>query len=126
MNTAEILKKIRSVKLCLMAHPDNEPDSEFADRISDMEEIELELSVATPEAEAEYLRQDRNMYMSAYDDKVLEIESLKSRIKELEAAIKKDEPDLVAKDDYEPSKIHPQPSEPVASHSSTSGNNIEQ
>jgi hypothetical protein len=42
------------------------------------------------------------------------------------AAIKKDEPDLVAKDNYEPSKIHPQPSEPVASHSCTEGNSIEQ
>ena len=40
----EILNKIKSVKLCLMAHPDNEIDSEFADRISDLEEIENELS----------------------------------------------------------------------------------
>ena len=40
----EILNKIKSVKLCLMAHPDNEIDSEFADRISDLEEIEYELS----------------------------------------------------------------------------------
>jgi hypothetical protein len=40
----EILNKIKSVKLCLMAHPDNETDSEFADRISDLEEIENELS----------------------------------------------------------------------------------
>lgn len=39
-----ILEKIKSVKLCLMAHPDNEVDSEFADRISDLEEIENELS----------------------------------------------------------------------------------
>ena len=40
----EILNKIKSVKLCLMAHPDNEQDSEFEDRISDLEEIENELS----------------------------------------------------------------------------------
>ena len=40
----EILNKIKSVKLCLIAHPDNEQDSEFADRISDLEEIENELS----------------------------------------------------------------------------------
>ena len=39
-----ILNKIKSVKLCLIAHPDNEIDSEFADRISDLEEIEKELS----------------------------------------------------------------------------------
>lgn len=36
----EVLEKIRSIKLCLMAHPDNEDYSEFADRISDLEEIE--------------------------------------------------------------------------------------
>lgn len=40
----EILNKIKSVKSCIMAHPDNEQDSEFADRISDLEEIENELS----------------------------------------------------------------------------------
>ena len=39
----DILKKIKSTKLCLMAHPDNEVDSEFADRITDLEEIEIEL-----------------------------------------------------------------------------------
>ena len=39
-----ILSKIRSVKLCMMAHPDNEQDSEFEDRISDLEEIENVLS----------------------------------------------------------------------------------
>ena len=39
-----ILNKIKSVKLCLMAHPDNEINSEFADRIADLEEIEDELS----------------------------------------------------------------------------------
>lgn len=37
------LNKIKSVKLCLMAHPDNKEHSEFADRISDLEEIENEL-----------------------------------------------------------------------------------
>ena len=40
-----MLQKIRSVKLCLMAHPDNEPNSEFEDRISDLEEIEKELKL---------------------------------------------------------------------------------
>jgi len=40
----EILNKIKSVKLCLMAHPDNEINSEFADRISGLEEIENLLS----------------------------------------------------------------------------------
>jgi hypothetical protein len=40
----KMLKKIKSIKLCLMAHPDNEIGSEFADRISDLEEIENELS----------------------------------------------------------------------------------
>lgn len=33
------LEKLNSLLLCLSAHPDNEPDSEFADRISDLEEL---------------------------------------------------------------------------------------
>jgi len=40
----DFLKKIKSVKLCLMAHPDNQVNSEFADRISDLEEIENKLA----------------------------------------------------------------------------------
>lgn len=40
----DILRKIKSTRLCLMAHPDNEEHSEFADRISDLEKIEDELS----------------------------------------------------------------------------------
>ena len=35
----QIMQKLRSVRLCLMAHPDNEPDSEFADRIEDIDEL---------------------------------------------------------------------------------------
>jgi hypothetical protein len=39
----EILQKLRSIELCLTAHPDNEPDSEFADRISDLQELQSEI-----------------------------------------------------------------------------------
>jgi hypothetical protein len=39
MKKEQILTKLNSVLLCMSAHPDNEPDSEFADRISDLEEI---------------------------------------------------------------------------------------
>lgn len=35
----KIKQKLRSAELCLSAHPDNEPDSEFADRISDLQEL---------------------------------------------------------------------------------------
>ena len=35
--------KINSVLLCMMAHPDNQPDSEFADRIDDLIEIQNQL-----------------------------------------------------------------------------------
>lgn len=48
MNTEklnEIVSKLKSVQLCMMAHPDNEPDSEFEDRIDDLEEIINDLSV---------------------------------------------------------------------------------
>ena len=38
------LDKIKSVKLCLMAHPDNTEGSEFADRISDLASIEDEIN----------------------------------------------------------------------------------
>jgi hypothetical protein len=42
--TDEQFEKIRmainSTNLCLMAHPDNEPDSEFADRIYDLQECQ--------------------------------------------------------------------------------------
>jgi len=40
MDIEEIKEKLFSIKQCMMAHPDNEQDSEFADRISDLEELE--------------------------------------------------------------------------------------
>ena len=43
ISISSMFQKIRSVKLCLMAHPDNEEHSEFADRISDLEGIENQL-----------------------------------------------------------------------------------
>lgn len=39
MEKAKKILKLNSVLLCLLAHPDNEPDSEFLDRISDLQEI---------------------------------------------------------------------------------------
>lgn len=39
----QILAKLRSVELCLSAHPDNEEHSEFADRISDLQELQKEV-----------------------------------------------------------------------------------
>ena len=36
----EILKALHSIKLCLMAHPDNEENSEFEIRINQIQEIE--------------------------------------------------------------------------------------
>ena len=35
----QILRKLRSIRSCIMAHPDNELDSEFADRIEDLDEL---------------------------------------------------------------------------------------
>lgn len=40
MEKEEVLRKINSVFLCLQSHPDNEINSEFADRINDLIEIE--------------------------------------------------------------------------------------
>jgi len=57
MDDREILKKLRSVSLYLIAHPDNEPDSEFTDRISDIAEIQEELSNRqTPKIVKDYLK----------------------------------------------------------------------
>lgn len=39
MDNEEMIKRVNSVILCLMAHPHNEPDSEFADRIDDLCEV---------------------------------------------------------------------------------------
>lgn len=39
MTDKEIIKKLNSVWLMLEVHPDNEPDSEFSDRIKDISEI---------------------------------------------------------------------------------------
>lgn len=38
-NLKSVKQKINSVLLCLMAHPDNEPNSEFADRINDLIDV---------------------------------------------------------------------------------------
>ena len=40
----QILSKLRSVKLFLSSHPDNEENSEFSDRISDIQELQKEVS----------------------------------------------------------------------------------
>jgi hypothetical protein len=48
MTKEEKLQKLNSLLFCLSAHPENEPDSEFADRISDLEElIEHEKNLTT-------------------------------------------------------------------------------
>jgi hypothetical protein len=43
MKKEEMLRNIQSVKLCMMAHPDNTEGSEFEDRIDDLDEIEQKL-----------------------------------------------------------------------------------
>lgn len=35
----DIFTKLKSIELCLSAHPDNEEHSEFADRIEDLQEL---------------------------------------------------------------------------------------
>ena len=39
MDKQSIIKKLESLKLNLSVHPENEPNSEFEDRITDLEEI---------------------------------------------------------------------------------------
>ena len=43
MTKQEMLNKINSVWLCMTAHPDNTINSEFEDRINDLEEVCKEL-----------------------------------------------------------------------------------
>jgi|SRR6185503_3047829 len=58
MTKEEKLQKLNSLWLCLSTHPDNEPDSEFADRISDLEElIEYEKSENLNEELLEWLKE---------------------------------------------------------------------
>lgn len=45
MNDEEILRKINSVLLCMSAHLDNEPDSEFADRIDDLIDLKNHFTI---------------------------------------------------------------------------------
>jgi len=45
METKEIKRKLSMVINCLMAHPDNEPNSEFADRIDDLIELKEVLNL---------------------------------------------------------------------------------
>lgn len=40
MTRKEILRKLRSIRLCLTAHPDYEEGSEFEDRANDIVELE--------------------------------------------------------------------------------------
>lgn len=46
MEKKRMIQIVRSVKWTLMAHPDNEENSEFADRISSLEELEQALSMS--------------------------------------------------------------------------------
>jgi len=52
-----IKQKLRSIELCLSAHPDNEEHSEFADRISDLQELpkDIEFEVEKTELKEFYL-----------------------------------------------------------------------
>jgi len=45
MNKEEIRKKLNSITLYLMAHPDNKKDSECEDRLDDLVDIFKELNL---------------------------------------------------------------------------------
>lgn len=47
MENKEIIRKLNSIELCLMSHPENELNSEFADRISDLKDITQHLTTKT-------------------------------------------------------------------------------
>jgi len=45
----KVLTKLKSLKLSMIAHPDYEHDSEFGDRVTDLEEIEVEIAKSQEE-----------------------------------------------------------------------------
>ena len=45
MKNLEIIRKLKSVELCLTAHPDFETGSEFEDRVLDLQEIQQVLKI---------------------------------------------------------------------------------
>ena len=81
MTKEEMKAKVRSVTLCMLAHPDNEPDSEFADRISDLTEIFEALTIPSVDSRRELLIatlhgwKDYNDQGISIEDYVDEIES---------------------------------------------------
>lgn len=67
----DILSKLKSVELCLSAHPDNEPNSEFADRITDLIEISKQIKLKTMTKKqikklANDLMKYKDIYVSSY------------------------------------------------------------
>lgn len=56
MEKKRMIQIIRSVKGTLMAHPDNEDNSEFADRISSLKELEQALSMSGVVERSEQLK----------------------------------------------------------------------
>ena len=62
MNDNEILTKIKSVLLLLLAHPDNEPESEFADRIDNLIDIKNELNEREMTSKQKYIAGKSYMY----------------------------------------------------------------
>jgi len=65
MRKEEILQKIKSVLLCLSAHPDNEQGSEFEDRIEDL--IEIEAYLLTENSLKKYDEDDMRAVAETFD-----------------------------------------------------------
>ena len=55
MENLEIVRKLKSVELCLSAHPDFETGSEFEDRVLDLQEIQKALKIPVVVGRSEQL-----------------------------------------------------------------------
>jgi ribosomal protein L23 len=75
MRTELIIKKLKSLRLNLEVHPDNEENSEFADRISDLDSIIQALS------EPSELQKEHDRYKELYYDVSVELDNTKEELK---------------------------------------------
>lgn len=99
METIDVIKKIRSIILCLSAHPDNEEHSEFADRIDDLVELQELFQSLQKENDSNVkniqslinvgkdFAKENTQLKSDYKKTLNDLEIMKNRVNELEGVI---------------------------------------
>jgi len=85
MNDNEILKRVKSTVLCLMAHPDNEPNSEFADRIDDLIDIRDELSERQTRTGANKNADTKQLMIADVSHRTWSVDEIIEELKDIDA-----------------------------------------